>query len=45
MDAQPLGPHRPFRLTPLRRLPIGTLVALATTACLVSTVFFVQYWL
>lgn len=43
MDSQPLGPHKSFRLTPFPGLPIGDLIALATTACLVSTVFFLQY--
>jgi hypothetical protein len=43
MDDKPLSPHKSFRLTPFSRLPIGDLVALATTACLVSTVFFLQY--
>ena len=43
MDGQPLSPHKSFRLTPFPRLPIGDLIALATTACLLSTVFFLQY--
>src|SRR5512137_1402150 len=43
MDLQPPIPHKSFRLTPSPRVPIGDLVALATTACLLSTVFFLQY--
>ena len=43
MNAGPLGAHKSFRLTPFPRLPISDLIALATTACLVSTVFFLQY--
>ena len=43
MDSERLGTHQSFRLTPFPRLPLGDLVALATTACLVSTVFFLQY--
>jgi hypothetical protein len=43
MDSQPVGPHKSFRLTASPRLPIGDLVAVVTTACLVSTVFFLQY--
>ena len=42
MDNQPLSPHKSFRLTSFSRLPLGDLVALATTACLLSTVFFLQ---
>ena len=42
MDSQPLGPIKSFRLTPSRRLHISDLVALATTACLVGTVVFLQ---
>ena len=41
MNAQPTGSQRSFRLTSTP--PVGDLVALATTSCLVSTVFFLQY--
>jgi hypothetical protein len=43
MGDQPLSPNKSFRLTPFPRVPVGDLVALATTACLLSTVFFLQY--
>jgi len=43
MDGQPLSPHKSFHLTAFPRLSIGDLVALATTACLIGTVFFLQY--
>ena len=43
MESQPVGPHKSFRLTPFPRLPLGDLVAVVTTACLLSTVFFLQY--
>jgi hypothetical protein len=43
MDSAPLGPHQSFRLTAFPRLPLGDLVALLTTAGLVSTVSFLQY--
>jgi hypothetical protein len=43
MTSEPLGSRKSFRLTPFPCPPVGDLVALATTGCLVSTVFFLQY--